>query len=249
MRHRRKGRKLGRNPNHQRALLRNLASALFLTARDPELDDDRMLANDGSGKRPWRLIGDKGAAPKVRGRIVTTLPKAKEVRPLVEKCITIACKSLPAQRDADQYATTADRNTDEWKSWRNGDQWQKWNAAIAPVLNARRRVIKLLGDEQAARVLFEEVAADFEDRPGGYTRVLRLAKPRLGDAGTRAILELVGERDRVRQESEAPSFESEEPQAAVDSEPVAESEEEAQDETAEEEASDATADEEKKTDE
>ena len=73
--------------------------------------------------------------------------------------------------------------------------------------------------------------------------------PTSGSRGATAILELVGERDRVRQESEAPSFESEEPQAAVDSEPVAESEEEAQDETAEEEASDATADEEKKTDE
>ncbi len=36
MRHRRKGRVLGRKPNHQRALLRNLASALFLTERDAE---------------------------------------------------------------------------------------------------------------------------------------------------------------------------------------------------------------------
>ena len=36
----------------------------------------------------------------------------------------------------------------------------------------------------------------FADRPGGYTRVLRLAKPRLGDAGIRAILEFVGTHER-----------------------------------------------------
>ena len=73
MRHRRKGRILGRNPSHQRALLRSLASALFLTERDAEFDDNK---------------------PKVKGRIITTISKAKEVRPLVEKCITLACKAL-----------------------------------------------------------------------------------------------------------------------------------------------------------
>ena len=72
MRHRRTGRKLGRNPKHQRALLRNLASSLILTERDAEFDDN---------------------APKVKGRIVTTVAKAKEVRPMLEKCITIAPQS------------------------------------------------------------------------------------------------------------------------------------------------------------
>ncbi len=41
MRHRRRGRKLGRKPNHQRALLRGLASALFLTERDAEGEDNK----------------------------------------------------------------------------------------------------------------------------------------------------------------------------------------------------------------
>lgn len=50
----------------------------------------------------------------------------------------------------------------------------------------------LLGDKQAARILFEKVAPRFVDRPGGYTRILKLATPRLGDAGPRAILEFVG---------------------------------------------------------
>ena len=53
-------------------------------------------------------------------------------------------------------------------------------------------MIQLLGDKQATRILFEVVAPRFVDRPGGYTRILKLSKPRLGDAGQRAILEFVG---------------------------------------------------------
>lgn len=187
MRHRKRGRKLGRNPNHQRALLRNLASALILTERDATDDEN---------------------APKVKGRIITTLPKAKEVRPLVERCVTLARRALPALQEAEKYATQAERNTEAWKAWRSSDQWRKWSAAMAPVVTARRRCLLLLGDKKAVRVLFETVAPRFADRNGGYTRILRLAKPRLGDAGTRAILEFVGERDRKVRSAPAPRFET-----------------------------------------
>ncbi|MFZ5829282.1 MAG: bL17 family ribosomal protein [Planctomycetota bacterium] len=200
MRHRRRGRKLGRNPNHQRALLRNLASALFLTERDAE--------------------GETGA-PKVKGRIVTTLPKAKEVRPLVERCITIARNALPHQEAADRLEPAAERHSDQWRKWRQSDAWHEWNQTIAPVVAARRRALQLLGDKQAVRVLFDEVAPRFADRAGGYTRVLRLAKPRLGDAGAQAILEFVGVHDRVRRVSQRPVFDSE-PEAAPAFEPEAE---------------------------
>jgi large subunit ribosomal protein L17 len=67
--------------------------------------------------------------------------------------------------------------------------------------------LQLLGDKGAVRALFDEVAERFADRPGGYTRIIRLAKPRLGDAGTQAILEFVGVRDRVVQRSQKPAFE------------------------------------------
>ena len=86
----------------------------------------------------------------------------------------------------------------------HSDQWQEWNQAIAPVVAARRRALRLLGDKQAVRILFDDIAPRFADRAGGYTRVLRLAKPRLGDAGTRAILELVGKNDRVRRKAARP---------------------------------------------
>jgi len=190
MRHRRRGRKLGRSPKHQRALLRSLASALFLTERDAEYDENK---------------------PEVKGRIITTISKAKEVRPLVEKCITVACRGVSAEEAAEKHATNADRGSDAWKTWRKSDKWRQWNAAVAPAVAARRRCLQLLGNKQAVSVLFDEVAPRFTDRPGGYTRILRLAKPRLGDAGTRAILEFVGVRDRVVERSVRPAFEGEPP--------------------------------------
>lgn len=195
MRHRRKGRKLGRNPNHQRALLRNLASALILTERDAEFDDN---------------------APKVRGRIVTTLSKAKEVRPLVERCVTIARRALPHQAAADQLEPDAQRHSEQWRTWRQSDQYRDWNQTIAPVVAARRRLLKLLGDKQAVRILFDDIAPRFEDRPGGYTRILRLAQRRLGDAGVQAILEFVGKNDRKQRRAPKPAFETDAEETAAE---------------------------------
>jgi large subunit ribosomal protein L17 len=169
-------------------MLRNLASSLFLTEGDFDEEDQN--------------------APKVQGRIVTTVAKAKEVRSLVEKCVTIARRSLKHEQQADQYATGAERNSPEWLQWRGSDQWRKWNEAIAPALAARRRALRLLGSREAVRILFDEIGPRFEHRTGGYTRIVRLAKPRLGDAGPRAILEFVGVRDREARRAEAPRFES-----------------------------------------
>lgn len=176
MRHMNKGRKLGRNPNHQRALLRNLVVAILMT--ESQDNDDN--------------------TPKVPGRIITTMPKAKEVRPLLEKCITIAKKAQKHQQAANLLEVNASRGTTEWKNWRESDKWQEWNKAIAPALTARRRVLQLIGNKEAVKILFDVVAPRFEDRPGGYTRILRLYKPRLGDAGQRVILEFVGKNDRTK---------------------------------------------------
>lgn len=205
--------------------MKNLASALFLTERETDEFDEN--------------------PPKVKGRIVTTLPKAKEVRPLVERCITIARRSLAAREAASEHSTDAERNSSEWRSWRESDRWHQWNQAIAPEVAARRRAYQLLGDKEAVKILFEEIAPRFADRPGGYTRVLKLAQPRLGDAGTQAILEFVGVRDREKIESEAPSFEdddgtlTQEPAAA--DEPAGEEPSEEQAESTDESAqADAT---------
>lgn len=200
MRHRTRGRKLGRKPNHQRALLRSLATALILTERDAEGEDNK---------------------PKVKGRIITTIQKAKEVRPLVERCVAVACRAIPHQEAAKRLEPEAERFTEAWRAWRNGPRWSEWSQAVAPVVAARRRLLRLLGDKQAVRILFDEIAPRFVDRTGGYTRVLRLATPRLGDNGTRAILEFVGKNDRKGRKAPKPTFETEATPSAPASEPAA----------------------------
>ncbi len=182
MRHRDRGRKLGRNASHRKAMFRNMACSLIRSVR-PDEDDPQ--------------------APKVPGRIVTTLPKAKELRPFVEKLVTIARKAAPHQQAADALASTAQRNSDEWKTWRNSSQWQEWAQAVAPALALRRRAFSILRDNEAVDVLFTELAEKFADRPGGYTRVVRLAEVRLGDGGRKALIEFVGERDRTKARRES----------------------------------------------
>jgi len=184
MRHRCKGRILGRNASHRHAMFRNMAASLIKTVR---------------------IDSDAEGAPKVAGRIITTVPKAKELRPFVEKLITLAKDSLPHSAKADELATKAERNSTEWKQWRESDSWTKWVAAQAPVVTARRRAFAALRDKDAVEILFDELAPRFADRQGGYTRILRLPKPRLGDAGERALIEFVGERDRVKGRRGAPT--------------------------------------------
>lgn len=192
MRHKMKGRKLGRNASHRKAMFRNMAASLIKTVDAEE--------------------GVEGAA-KVPGRIVTTVAKAKELRPYVEKLVTLAKKAQKHQEQAQEFATSAERNTAEWKSWRESTEWQKWSNAMAPAVDYRRRAFSLLRDKEALDILFDELGPRFADRNGGYTRIVRLAKVRLGDAGERALIEFVGERDRVKIQRTAPLVVEDEPQA------------------------------------
>lgn len=214
MRHRMRGRKLGRNASHRRAMFRNMASSLIRSTRIDEDDPQR---------------------PHVPGRIVTTLAKAKELRPFVEKLVTLARKSLEHRDRATEFATAADRNSSEWQTWRTSEQWQQWNQAIAPAVTYRRRAFALLRDKQAVDVLFADLAERFRDQPGGYTRVVRLATVRLGDAGAQALIEFVGERDRVKTERAAPAVDAEE-EAGAEAPAEAETEAEAEAESSTDEA-------------
>ena len=198
MRHRKKGRYLGRSPSHRKALLRNLAAALFLTEGDYLFESEE---------------------PYVKGRIVTTLPKAKEVRPLVERCITIAKRALPLLEEAKKLEPTGRRDSEAWRAWRQSDGWQEWNRKMAPVVAARRRVLRMLGNnKKAVQVLFERVAPRYMDRPGGYTRIVRLSRRRVGDAGVQALIEFVGKNDREkRRKAIRPEFTAEPPRRGLES--------------------------------
>ena len=136
MRHRRRGRKLGRNPNHQRALLRNLASALFLTERDAEDEDNsRPRSRAGSSprcRRPRRSARWSSAA--------SPSPAAP----------------CPTRKPADELEPNAERNSEHGGPGGSSERWQEWNQTIAPVVAARRRALRLLGDKQAVRILFDE---------------------------------------------------------------------------------------------
>jgi len=76
--------------------------------------------------------------------IETTMPKAKELRPFVERIITIAKRGLAA------------------------------GEANARTLHARRLVLRDIQDRDVVSKLFDTIAPRFEARPGGYTRILRL---------------------------------------------------------------------------
>src|SRR2546430_16502647 len=170
MRHRKRGRVLGRAPSHRKAMLKNLASALFLTERDATDEDNE---------------------PEVKGRIVTTVAKAKEVRPLVEKCVTLACKALGHVEASREHGIDAPRNSDKWKEWRKSARWKKWAAAIAPAVTSRRRLQQMLGDKQAVTVLLSTVAPRFRDRRGRHTRFRNLAQTPLGGSCPRGIFVFV----------------------------------------------------------
>ncbi|MHC4471152.1 MAG: 50S ribosomal protein L17 [Planctomycetota bacterium] len=105
------------------------------------------------------------------GRIITTLAKAKESRPYVEKLITLAKKGMTARERGEHPR----------------------------YLHCYRRAISALQDKVIAKKLFEEIAPGYLDRPGGYTRIIRDAKNRLGDNAPRAVFELV-ELDVVEKE-------------------------------------------------
>ena len=237
MRHRRKGRHLGRSASHRKALMKNLACSLILTEREDFHYEGLFQADGVTEVKP----------PRFKGRIKTTLHKAKEVRPFVEKCVTIARKALPHEEAAKAFGTQAEPNTEAWKQWRESENYRKWNEAMAPAVTARRRVFSMLRDKLAVQILFEEIAPRFADRPGGYTRILKLAKPRLGDAGAQAFLEFVGKNDRVTATVEKPSFDS--PAPAPAAEPEAKSEEPAADEPVVENEDAQTEAEETKTEE
>jgi large subunit ribosomal protein L17 len=89
----------------------------------------------------------------IHGSIVTTLPKAKAVRPYIEKLVTKGKSGTVA---------------------------------------ARRHIYSLLQDRKLSNKVVDEIAKGFANRPGGYTRILKLGQRR-GDAAEVAIIQFIKE--------------------------------------------------------
>ncbi len=107
----------------------------------------------------------------INERLVTTLPKAKELRPFVEKAITLGKRGdLHARRLAAAYFHAGNQN-------RN--------------LAGRGARPERTAGVLALSKLFDTVAARFSERPGGYTRIIKLGRRR-GDGAELAIIELIG---------------------------------------------------------
>jgi large subunit ribosomal protein L17 len=107
------------------------------------------------------LLRNQAIALLRHEKIETTLPKAKELRPFVERLITIAKRGVAA------------------------------GEANGKALHARRLVLSELPDKEVVGKLFDTLAPRFAERPGGYTRILRVGFRR-GDAAEVAHVELVG---------------------------------------------------------
>ena len=98
------------------------------------------------------MIRNLAASLITHERVKTTLPKARNLRPFVEKLVTLSKEAT---------------------------------------VHRRRLVQSRLGDKTAAKKLFEVIGPRFKGRPGGYLRILKMAKRRLGDGGEQAIIEFV----------------------------------------------------------
>jgi large subunit ribosomal protein L17 len=124
-------------------------------------------------------------------RIVTTLPKAKELRPFVERAITLSRKAV--NLEGDDSAPRALHLRRQAAGFFHAGNMQQ---AALTGKRGQARPARTAG-MAALKRLFDELGERYKDRPGGYTRILKLGH-RAGDNAELAIIELVGNQSEVQ---------------------------------------------------
>ncbi|HYX29622.1 MAG TPA: 50S ribosomal protein L17 [Pyrinomonadaceae bacterium] len=116
-------------------------------------------------------------------RIVTTLPKAKELRPFIEKAITLSRKATSLEGNGSE--ATAVHLRRQAASYFHAGNFRR-------ATTTRRGQVSLPRSAGVAALkrLFDELGERFKDRPGGYTRIIKLGR-RAGDGAELAIIEFV----------------------------------------------------------
>jgi len=118
-------------------------------------------------------------------RIITTLPKAKELRPFVERAITLSRRAASLEGNGSE-ATGLHLRRQAAAFFHSGN----FSQAAASGRRGQPRPPRTSG-VAALRRLFDEFGERFKDRPGGYTRIIKMGR-RAGDGAQLAIIELLG---------------------------------------------------------
>lgn len=155
----------------------------------------KQLCRDNDHRRA--LLRNLAAGLFEHGEITTTMPRAKAVQPFVERLITIAKRGgLAARRQVESRLT--DRKIHAWVADPNVPDRRK-SSDYFDLPDASDIEFNRYGEVRKAPRLVHHVmttvAPMFADRDGGYTRIVKTGKHRLGDGGDLVVLQLVGRED------------------------------------------------------
>jgi large subunit ribosomal protein L17 len=121
------------------------------------------MRHNVAGRKLNRSSGERQALFK---NLVTELFRHRRIT-------TTEAKARAVRAEAEKLITVAKRSLDKESD-----------------VHERRQVLRTVADKEVLRELFETIAPEYKNRPGGYTRIIKLG-PRQGDAAPMAILELV----------------------------------------------------------
>lgn len=139
------------------------------------------------------LARNQAKALLEHGRITTTIPKAKELVGFVDGLINTA-KKAPTLTVPEGTRFTKPLDKDgKPRALKEGERMATPEElkAVSQRNHLRRLLLRDLHDPKLVRKLFDEIAPKYASRPGGYTRVLKLAERRRGDGTQLALVELV----------------------------------------------------------